>query len=42
MKTTPQLWTDMTEEEFQEERKRIRRDQAAHTNEKGNEEKQQK
>ena len=32
----PRLWTDMTEEEFQEKRKRIRRDQAAHTGEKGN------
>jgi len=34
----PKLWTDMTEEEIQEERKRIQKDQVAHTGEKGNEE----
>jgi len=32
----PRLWTDLTEEELQEERKRIQKDQNAHTGEKGN------
>ena len=34
---TPRLWAELTEEQLQEERKRIQRDQAAHTGEKGNE-----
>jgi len=29
----PQLWTDLTEEELQEERKRIQKDQDVHTGE---------
>ena len=33
----PVLWTDLSEEEFQKERKRIREIQDKHTKEKGSE-----
>ena len=36
---TERLWINMTEEQLLEERKRIQKDQAAHTGEKGNGEK---